>query len=69
MENAVKGRQGWYALRLKDRQAPDDAGFVKDRASIMKRLTEQKRQDAFASWLNDLRSRSKIEINRKLTQM
>jgi peptidyl-prolyl cis-trans isomerase D len=69
MENAVKGQQGWYALRLKDRQAPDDAGFVKDRASIMKRLTEQKRQDAFASWLNDLRSRSKIEINRKLTQM
>ncbi len=69
MEDAVKGRQGWFALRLKDRQAPDDAGFVKDRASIMKRLTEQKRQDAFASWLNDLRSRSKIEINRKLTQM
>ena len=69
MENAVKGRQGWFALHLDDRQAPDDAGFVKDRASIMKRLTEQKKQDAFGSWLNDLKSRSKIDINRKLTQM
>jgi peptidyl-prolyl cis-trans isomerase D len=69
MENAVKGRQGWFAFRLKDRQAPDDAGFEKGSASIMKRLTEQKRQDAFEGWLNDLKSRSNIEINRKLTKM
>jgi peptidyl-prolyl cis-trans isomerase D len=69
MENAVKGAQGWYVLRLKDRQAPDDAGFGKDRASIMKRLTEQKKQTAFGSWLDDLKSRSKIEINRDLLKM
>jgi peptidyl-prolyl cis-trans isomerase D len=69
MENAVKGQQGWFVLRLKDRQAPDDAGFDKDRASIMKRLIEQKKQTAFGSWLDDLKSRSKIEINRDLTKM
>jgi peptidyl-prolyl cis-trans isomerase D len=69
MENAVKGRQGWFVLRLKDWQAPDDAGFDKNRASIMKRLTEQKKKAAFGSWLDDLKSRSKIEINRDLTKM
>jgi peptidyl-prolyl cis-trans isomerase D len=69
MENAVKGRQGWFVLRLKDRQAPDDAGFDKERASILKRLTEQKKQAAFGNWLEDLKSRSKIEINRNLTKM
>jgi peptidyl-prolyl cis-trans isomerase D len=69
MENAVKGRQGWFALRLKDRQAPDEAGFGKDRESIMKRLAEQKKQTAFESWLSDLKSRSTIKIYRDLTKM
>jgi peptidyl-prolyl cis-trans isomerase D len=69
MENAVKGRQGWYALRLIGRQAPDDAGFKKERDSIIKRLTQQKKQAAFGDWLDDLRSRSKIEINRDLTKI
>ena len=69
MENAVKGRQGWFVLRLKERQAPDDAGFDKDRSSIMKRLTEQKKQAAFGDWLVDLKSRSKIEIFRDVTKM
>ena len=68
-ESAVKGREGWFVLRLKDRESPDDAGFDKDRASIMKQLTEQKKQEAFGNWLNDLKSRSKIEIFRDLTKM
>lgn len=69
VENALKGRGGWFVLWLKDRQAPDDAGFGKERASIMKRLSEQKKQDAFGSWLEDLKSHSEIEINQKLTNM
>jgi peptidyl-prolyl cis-trans isomerase D len=69
MDNVVKGRQGWFALQLIGRQAPDEAGFKKDRESIIKRLTQQKRQTAFGNWLDDLRSRSKIEINRDLTKI
>jgi peptidyl-prolyl cis-trans isomerase D len=69
VENALKGRGGWFVLRLKDRQAPDDTGFDKDHASIMKRLAEQKKQAVFGSWLDDLKSRSKIEINWDLTKM
>lgn len=69
IDDAVKGRQGWIVLRLKDRQAPDIAGFDKDRASIMKRLTEQKKQTAFGNWLDDLKSRSKIEFFRDVTKL
>jgi len=69
LEKAIKGRQGWYVLQLKDRQAPEDAGFAKERPSIVQRLTEQKKQTAFESWLEDLKSKSKIEINRDLTRL
>jgi hypothetical protein len=69
MENAVKGRQGWFVMQLKERQAPDDAGFKKEQTSIVKRMTQQKKQAAFGVWLEDLKSRSKIEINRDLTKI
>ncbi len=69
LDKAVKGRQGWYVLQLKGRQAPEDTGFAKERPSIVKRLTEQKKQTAFESWLEDLRSKSKIEINEELTRI
>jgi hypothetical protein len=32
-------------------------------------LAEQKKQAVFGSWLDDLKSRSKIEINWDLTKM
>ncbi len=69
LDKAVKGRQGWYILQLKARQAPEEAGFAKERPSIMKRLTEQKKQTTFESWLEDLKSKSKIEINMELTRL
>ena len=67
--DAVQGRQGWYVLRLKNREAPADAGFAKEKEAIIKRLTEQKKQTTFQSWLEDLRSRGKIEINEELTKI
>lgn len=69
LEKAVQGRQGWYVLQLKARQAPDDAAFAKDKASTIKRLTEQKKQAAFESWLQDLKAKSEIEINKELTRI
>jgi peptidyl-prolyl cis-trans isomerase D len=69
LEKTIQGRQGWYVLQLKNRQAPDETGFVKEKASIMKRLTEQKKQATFESWLQDLKSKSKIEINEELTRL
>ena len=69
LPDAAQGRQGWYVLRLKDRQAPEDAGFAKEKVDIVKRLTEQEKQAVFQSWLEDLRSRAKIEINEELTKI
>ncbi len=67
-ENAIEGRKGWYVIRLKERQAPESADFVKEKDSLVKRLTEQKRQSTYQSWLADLRGRSEIKVNRTLIE-
>ncbi len=69
LDKPVQGRQGWYVVQLKARQVPDEAGYAKERASIMKRLTEQKKETTFKSWLQELKSKSKIEINEELTRL
>ncbi len=67
-KNAIEGRKGWYVIRLKERQAPAAEDFVKEKDSLVKRLTEQKRQSAYQAWLADLRSRSEIKVNRTLIE-
>ncbi len=67
-ENAVEGRKGWYAIGLNERQTPQEEGFVKEKPALVKRLTEQKRQAAYQSWLADLRSRSEITVNQSLIE-
>jgi peptidyl-prolyl cis-trans isomerase D len=69
MHNVVQGSQGWYVLRLRSRQGPDDAGFAKEKDAIVKRLTEQKRQSTFQSWIEDLRSKGKIEIHKEMIKL
>lgn len=67
-DKAVQGRKGWYVVRLKERQAPEESGFGKERDAIIERLTGQKRQAAYQAWLADLRSRSDITVNRSLLE-
>ncbi|MGD8834774.1 MAG: SurA N-terminal domain-containing protein [Desulfobacteraceae bacterium] len=62
-QEVIQTRKGWFVIRLKERQAPDDKGYGKQKENIVKRLTEQKRQSTYQSWLADLKSKSKITIN------
>jgi peptidyl-prolyl cis-trans isomerase D len=67
-QKALQTRQGWCVFRLKKRQPPDSEGFGDEKENIVNRLTEQKRQSVYQSWLADLKSRSKIDINQELLQ-
>ena len=68
-KDVVQGQKGWYMLRLKSREAPKADGFAKERSTIEKRLTEQKKQSAFKEWIEDLRSHGEIEINKELIKL
>ena len=55
-------------IRLKERKAPEENGFEKDKAALKDRLVGQKKQIAMQQWLEDLKQQSQIDINRKLIE-
>jgi peptidyl-prolyl cis-trans isomerase D len=64
----VQGRNGAYVIRLKERRMPDEAGFQKEKEGLKERLAGQKKQSAMQQWLEDLKQRGQIDINRKLIE-
>ena len=67
-EEPMKGAKGWYVLRLKERKKPEVEGFEKEKASIVAQLTQQQKQSVFRQWLDDVKSRSTIDINYKMIE-
>ncbi len=53
----------WYAVSLKTRTEAPRAEFEKTKAEFKQRMLPGKQEEALASWLKDLRSKAKIEIN------
>lgn len=61
-EKVIKGKSKYYAIEFKERKKPDAVGFEKEKAGIIKRLTDQKRFKAFESWISQMKASSKITI-------
>ena len=62
-QEAVQSQKGWVVFSLKERKASDETGFPEEKDSIVERLTSQKKQAAFETWIEDLKSRGEIKIN------
>ncbi len=60
-EAPLKGRQGSYVIRFKERKIPDEAAFEEEKRSVKQQLLRQKQFKAFNTWLSEVRSRSEIE--------
>ena len=63
LENVVKGKNGFYVIRLKDRRLPDSQGFDKERKLLQETLINQKKLRAFNSWIAEKRKNSEIEVH------
>jgi peptidyl-prolyl cis-trans isomerase D len=61
-DNIIKGRQGYYIIRLKDRRLPDPAEFDKEKEALQEELLNRKRNKAFNSWLAQVKEKSDIEL-------
>lgn len=57
----------WYAIRLKQRVAAQQADFTARKDEIKKQLLPAKQEEALRAWLTELRSKAKIVINPALT--
>jgi len=62
-ENVVKGKNGFYVIRLKDRRLPDSQEFDKERKLLQETLINQKKLRAFNTWLAEIRKNSEITIH------
>ncbi|NVM20160.1 MAG: SurA N-terminal domain-containing protein [Desulfobacterales bacterium] len=61
-ESVIKGRQGYYVIRLKDRQQADPAQFEARKSEIKSRVMFQKQQKLMEEWFARLRQDSEIMI-------
>ena len=63
-ESIILGDDGnYYAFALTGRTLPIPAGFSVSRDNIIKRLTRQKQNDLFQSWIARLRENSHIKLS------
>ncbi len=61
-EKVIKGSNGFYVIRFKERKPPDIKGFEAEKTEIKKRLLKQKQVKAFSSLVTHLRSKGDISI-------
>ena len=61
-ENVIRGKNGFYVIRLKDRRLPDSQGFDKEKKQLQEILSQQKELKAFELWLSEARKKSDITI-------
>jgi peptidyl-prolyl cis-trans isomerase D len=58
----IKGRKGYYLIRLKDRRLPDMADYDKEEDTIKETLLSQKKFRALDAWLKQVKNQSEISI-------
>ena len=60
----IRTKDGYFVVRLSGYEPAEQNKFQSVKKNLEKRLTYQKREEAFQNWLNQLRSKAKIEINK-----
>lgn len=63
-EEPFKTKEGYFVVRLLSSEPADRSKFESVKKNLEKRLTYQKQEEFFKNWLQHLRSRAKIEINK-----
>lgn len=64
-EGPVKGNNGFYVIRFKERKYPSEQDFAKEKEKIENALLEQKKENTFSSWLSGVKSNSEIRIEKE----
>jgi peptidyl-prolyl cis-trans isomerase D len=67
-EKPVKGKKGYYLLKFAERKDPDTESFDKEKESMIKTLLEEKKLKTFEAWLAEVKSSSKILIEKEFQE-
>ena len=63
-KEAFRTKEGYFVVRLLASEPADRNKFQSVKKNLEKRLTYQKQEEFFRNWLQHLRSKAKVEINK-----
>jgi len=67
-EKPIRGKKGYYLIKLKERKDPDIESFEKEKESMIKTLLEEKKLKTFEAWLAEVKHSSKIMIEKEFQE-
>ncbi len=67
-KEVIRTRDGYFVVRLSGYEPADQNKFQSVKKNLEKRLSYQKQEEAFQNWLEQLKAKAKIEINKELTR-
>ena len=65
-KEAIRTKDGYFVVRLSGYEPADQSKFQSVKKNLEKRLSNQKQEGAFQNWVDQLRSKAKIDINKDL---
>ncbi len=65
-KEAIRTKDGYFVVRLSGYESADQSKFQSVKKNIEKKLRNQKQEEAFQNWVDQLRSKAKININKDL---
>jgi peptidyl-prolyl cis-trans isomerase D len=65
-KEAIRTKDGYFVVRLSGHEPADQSKFQSVKKNLEKRLSYQKQEEAFQNWLGQLRSKTKIDINKNI---
>jgi peptidyl-prolyl cis-trans isomerase D len=67
-KEVIKTQDGYFVVSLSGHEPADQNKFQSVKENLKKRLIYQKQEESFQNWLEQLRSKAKIDINKDLTK-
>jgi peptidyl-prolyl cis-trans isomerase D len=65
-KEVIRTKDGYFVVRLSGYESADQSKFQSVKKNLEKRLRNQKQEEAFQNWVEQLRSKAKIDINKDL---
>jgi peptidyl-prolyl cis-trans isomerase D len=65
-KEVLRTKDGYFVVRLSGYEPADQDKFQSVKKNLEKRLSYQKQEEAFQNWLEQLKAKAKIEINKDL---
>lgn len=69
LSEVIKSPYGYHIFKLEEKASPRQIPFSEARLKILQQLTQKKGEECYQKWLEDLKERAHIKINKKLLKL